>query len=97
MRSSVPSGAARTRQEFTMLKLAAVALTMTAIYSDYPAFLKRTGVVEAYTDKGPIVELIVRCPVGTGIMSYSKIERLYCSSKHKCTPKLQVAVANTCG
>lgn len=79
-----------------MIKLAAVGLAMTAIYSDYPAFLKKHGVIEAYTDRGPIVEMIVRCPVGTGIMSYSKIERLYCSSKHKCSAKLQTAVANTC-
>lgn len=80
-----------------MIKLAAAGLAMVAIYSDYPAFLKKAGVIEAYTDRGPIVEMIVRCPVGTGIMSYSKIERLYCSSKHKCTSKLQTAVANTCG
>ena len=80
-----------------MLKLAAVGLALTAIYSDYPAFLKRAGVIEAYTDRGPIVEMIIKCPVGTGIMSFSKIEGLYCSSKWKCTPKLQEAVANTCG
>ena len=80
-----------------MLKLAAVGLALTSIYSDYPAFLKRSGVIEAYTDRGPIVEMIVRCPVGTGIMSYSKIEQLYCSSKWKCTAKLLDAVSNTCG
>ena len=79
-----------------MIKLAMAGLVMTAIYSDYPAFLKRAGLIEAYTDRGPIVELIVRCPTGTGIMSYSKLEHLYCSSKFKCTPHLQAAVANTC-
>ena len=79
-----------------MLQLAAVGLAMTAIYSDYPAFVGRGGVVEAYTDRGPIVELIVRCPVGTGIMSYSKIERLYCSSKAHCSSTLKSAVADTC-
>lgn len=79
-----------------MLKLAAAGLALTAIYSDYPAFLKKAGVIEAYTDRGPVVELIVRCPVGTGIMSYSKLEHLYCSSKFKCTAKLQAAVADTC-
>ncbi len=80
-----------------MLQLAATGLAMTAIFSDYPAFLKRGGVIEAYTDKGPIVELIVRCPEGTGIMSYSKIERLYCSSKMRCSAALRTAVADTCG
>jgi hypothetical protein len=79
-----------------MLKVAAVGFALVAIYSDYPAFLKRAGVIEAYTDRGPIVELIVRCPAGTGIMSYSKIERVYCSSKHMCTEKLQPALDDTC-
>ena len=79
-----------------MLKLAAIGLALTAIYSDYPAFLKKAGVIEAFTDRGPIVEMIVRCPIGTGIMSYSKLEQLYCSSKMKCTAHFQAAVSDTC-
>jgi hypothetical protein len=83
-------------QEHDMLKLAVAGFMLTAIYSDYPAFLKRAGVIEAYTDRGPIVEMIVRCPVGTGIMSYSKLERRYCSSKFKCSTTLTSAVTDTC-
>lgn len=79
-----------------MLELAGAGLVLTAVFSDYPAFLQRKGVVEAYTDKGAIVELIVRCPVGTGIMSYSKLEGLYCSSKHRCSARLKRAVEDTC-
>lgn len=79
-----------------MLKIAAVGLALTAIYSDYPAFLKRGALVEAYSDRGPIVEMIVRCPVGTGIISYSKIDRRYCSSKMDCFPGLKAAVDRTC-
>lgn len=69
---------------------------MVSLFSDYPAFLKKGGVIEAYTDRGPIVELIIRCPAGTGIMSYSKVERLYCSSKHNCSLTLRTAVEDTC-
>ncbi len=79
-----------------MIKIAAVGLALAAIYSDYPSFVKRGGVVEAYTDRGPIVELIVRCPAGTGIVSYSKLEKLYCSSKLDCYSGLKAAVARTC-
>jgi hypothetical protein len=79
-----------------MLKLAIAGLALTAIYSDYPAFLKRGGTIEAYTDRGPIIELIVRCPSGTGILSYSKVEKLYCSSKLNCSNELRVAVSDTC-
>ena len=79
-----------------MLKLAAAGFMLTAVYTDYPAFLRRAGIIEAYTDRGPIVEMIVRCPAGTGIMSYSKLERVYCSSKLKCSATLKAAVADTC-
>lgn len=79
-----------------MFELASVGLMMTAIYSDYPAFLGGDRTVEAFTDRGPVVELIVRCPVGTGIMSYSKLEGLYCSSKHRCSTQMRRALEDTC-
>ncbi len=79
-----------------MIKLTALGLAAAAIFSDYPAFLKKGGIIEAYTDRGPIVELIVRCPVGTGIISYSKIDRRYCSSKMYCFDHLRPAVSQTC-
>lgn len=79
-----------------MITGAMTAWMMASIFSDYPGFLNNGRLVEAYTDRGPVVELIVRCPVGTGIMSYSKIEGLYCSSKHNCSPALRTAVDDTC-
>ncbi len=83
--------------EPAVLKVMSLGFALAATFSDYPVFLKQGGVIEAYTDRGPIVEMIVRCPVGTGIISYSKIERLYCSSKHGCFSRLKPAVAETCG
>lgn len=80
-----------------MFKVLAVGAALAAIFSDYPAFVKRHAPIEAYTDRGPIVELIVRCHRGTGIMSYSKIERLYCSSKLTCHPYFETALDDTCG
>lgn len=80
-----------------MIKFTALGLAAAAIFSDYPAFLKKGGVIEAYTDRGPIVEMIVRCPVGTGIISYSKADRRYCSSKMHCFDHLRPAVSQTCG
>ena len=53
--------------------------------------------IEAATDKGPIVELIVRCPRGTAIISYSKVERLYCSPRLACQKSLRAVVAESCG
>ena len=80
-----------------MFKVAAIGVALAAIFSDYPAFLKQGGVIEAYTDRGPIVEMIVRCKTGTGIISYSKIDRKYCSSKMTCSASRDTAIAQTCG
>ncbi len=83
-----------------MSVLAAAILSATAttsVFSDYSGFANPQTVVETYTDKGPLIELIVKCPGGAGIMSYWKIEHLYCSSKHNCFSSLKTAVQDTCG
>ena len=82
-------------QMLAPLVLAASAAT-TNIYSDYPGLLHPRAVVQAYFDKGPIVEIVVRCPAGSGILSYSKMERVYCSAKHRCFAALSPAVDHTC-
>lgn len=80
--------------QFASLLVAATATT--SLFSDYPAFVDTKSRIEAYVDKGPILELIINCPEGTGIVSYSKIERLYCSSKHDCFASLKSASKRTC-
>lgn len=53
--------------------------------------------VEAQIDRGPIVELILRCRGGgTAIISYSKVERLYCGPRGGCGPQLAPIVGRTC-
>jgi hypothetical protein len=89
-----------------MLISSALAFTL-ASYTAYPALGDRSGVqppaaaaqprIEATTDRGPIVEMIVRCPKGTAIISYSKVERLYCSPKLTCNRNLGTIVARACG
>jgi hypothetical protein len=86
--------------------LATIVLSLSN-YTAYPAFGDRSGVqpsalaaqprVEATTDRGPIVEMIVRCPKGTAIISYSKVERLYCAPKLSCNRNLGMILAQTCG
>ena len=65
--------------------------------TDYPAFIQPNARVEAVIDRGPIRELIVKCGGGTAILSYSKVERLYCDPHLKCHPDLGVVVARTRG
>jgi hypothetical protein len=79
-----------------MLKLSVLTYALAAGFTDYPVFIAPDNVVEAVTARGPLLELIVRCPDGTGILSYSKIEALFCSSKHVCFADWRAAVADTC-
>jgi hypothetical protein len=90
----------------TAMLLASTLIVTLAGYTAYPTYGDRSGVqpraalaqprVEATVDRGPIVEMIVRCPSGTAIISYSKMERLYCSPKHACSRALGSIVARTC-
>ena len=68
----------------------------TTPFTLYPAFRGDKGAVEAATDKGLIVELIIRCPEASGILTYSKIEGLYCGPKWHCTPSQKRAIERLC-
>jgi len=83
----------------TTFVLAATAASMTT----YPGYLRQhpagagaTARVEAIVHRGPISELIVRCPRGTAIISYSKMERLYCIPRGGCGASLDEAVRRAC-
>lgn len=62
----------------------------------YPGFRNSEAVVEVAHDKGLTVEIIIRCPVGTGIINWSKVERLYCLPDHSCKRSLKAAVRHLC-
>jgi hypothetical protein len=61
-----------------------------------PPSIERAPRVEAATDRGPIIEIIVRCPAGVAILSYSKVERLYCSPSHVCHRSMAETIARSC-
>jgi hypothetical protein len=62
----------------------------------YPGFVRKEAVIETAHDKGSLVEFIVNCPVGWGIITLSKIERLYCLPDHNCTKTLKATVGRLC-
>jgi len=71
-------------------------------YLQYPAFGDRVPVpdgrrIEMAHDKGLIVELTVRCGVQVGIITFSKVERVYCAPSHACWPDLNRAAQEMCG
>ena len=53
--------------------------------------------VEAVVDHGPIVEMIIRCGGATAIISYSKVDKVYCSPKMQCGMTLDKTMAVACG
>ncbi|MFT5507522.1 MAG: hypothetical protein ACI89J_000586 [Hyphomicrobiaceae bacterium] len=62
----------------------------------YPGFVQRDAVVEVAHDKGLMVEFIVNCSPGWGIITLSKVERLYCLPDHSCTGNMRTAVRKLC-
>lgn len=81
---------------------AATAPLQAANFTLYPGFTDRDAFVEMTTDKGLIIEIVLRCErkgnkVKAGIMTYSKIDRMFCSSKMRCTRDADKAADETCG
>ena len=73
-----------------------------ANFTLYPGFTDPDATIEMLTDKGLVVEIVVRCSrrasgqISPGIMTYSKVERLYCSAKNRCFPNATRAYEDTC-
>ncbi len=86
---------------FAAMTLVAANFTAYPSYGDQgiatPRRVERQPRIEATVDRGPIAELIVRCPTGTAIISYSKVERLFCTPRHVCDRDLNRVVAKSCG
>lgn len=87
---------------FVAFFFAATPLAEAANFTLYPGFTDRNAFVEMTTDKGLIVEIVLRCArkdgkVKAGIMTYSKIDRMFCSSKMRCTKNGNRAADETCG
>ena len=74
-----------------------------ANFSQYPGFTDPDALVEMTTDKGLIIEVVLRCSrkpngkISSGIMTYSKVEKLFCSSKNRCFRDPVRAFDDTCG
>lgn len=77
--------------------LAALAATTNGIITLYSGANAPEPRIEAITDRGPILEMIVRCRTGSAIISYSKLERLYCDPRLRCDANQDTVIRRTCG
>ena len=74
-----------------------VVSAVSATFTIYPGFVEPKNPVEMVRDLGVVLEMTVKCPFGTGILSYSKVERVFCSPDLVCYRDLQSAIRRTCG
>lgn len=73
-----------------------VGIVLAATFTLYPGSAAPDTRIEAVTDRGPILEMIIRCPVGIAIITYSRAERLYCSPDLACDRDMDAIVARSC-
>lgn len=79
-----------------MLEAAAIVLTASTPYINYPPVRTAPPRIEVVSDRGPILELVVRCPSGTAIITYSKIERVFCGPKSGCSGDRHSVIEKVC-
>ncbi len=76
-----------------------MASSVTGDFTRYPAFTgdSENSGIEVITERGLIAELIVRCSTDVAVLSYSKVEKLYCTPKDGCFDTFIVARRKACG
>lgn len=78
------------------MHIKALAVALASTFTIYPGPNYKPAEVEAITDRGPILEMIVRCPVGTAIITYSKMEKLYCQPNLRCGSDIGAVIRKSC-
>lgn len=78
------------------MKTAIMIMAIGNPFNFYPGFVQPKSKVQAIVDKGPVLELIVACQPGEGIISYSKIDRKFCLPDATCYAKGRKAIAKLC-
>ena len=88
-----------------VLATAAILATLAPANADfrlYPGFTDKNAIVEMTNDKGLIIEITLRCAqsasgqVKPGIMTYSKLERLFCDPNLRCSRDAGRVFERTC-
>ena len=73
-----------------------LAAAVSTNFTVYPGFVDPKAQIEAVTDLGPVLEVVLKCQRGTAIMSYSKVEGVYCTPKWVCYDDMKQAIARSC-
>lgn len=73
-----------------------IATAVSTTFTVYPGFVAPKSQIEMVRDLGPVLEVTVRCPLGAGIMTYSKVERLFCTPDWTCYGNFRTAAEKLC-
>lgn len=66
------------------------------IFTVYPGFIEPKSDIQAVTDKGPVLEIIIACRPGEGIISFSKLDRAFCVPDATCYSTIRPAIQHLC-
>lgn len=69
---------------------------LASTFTTYQVFVHPGAIVETLIDKGLTVEMIVKCPDGAGIITFSKVEKLYCTPDTSCHRGIRPAIRRLC-
>jgi len=79
-----------------LLSQSVAAATQTQGFTHYPVFVRPGVIIEAAADRGLVVDIIVKCSTGAGLIRYSKADRVYCGPDHRCVSNIKHAVRRLC-
>jgi len=66
------------------------------IFTVYPGFVEPKNPIQMVTDQGPVLEIVIACRPGEGIISFSKIEKVFCVPGATCYSRLRPAITHLC-
>ena len=66
------------------------------VFTLYPGFIEPKSDIQMVTDKGLVLEMVIACRPGEGIISFSKVDRAFCLPDATCYKSIRPAIDNLC-
>ena len=73
-----------------------IAVAVSTTFTLYPEFVEPQSPIKMVRDLGPVYEITVRCPLGFGIMTYSKVDKRFCTPDWTCYRSIEPAFQKLC-
>jgi hypothetical protein len=80
-----------------MMQMTLITALLATNFTLYLGPNNATPQIEAITDRGLILEMIVKCSSGNAIITYSKVEKVYCGPRRACSGNQATVIQRACG